>query len=966
MTKKIKRVNLLILGFLLLLSVALSVFLKSVGVLAQERADAVKHGPSSLEVATGDDGYVMTGTIGRDRAGFIIPSAINHRHELTFDYTLLIDSGEELADGAPQNRAYIITLNEYPDSDAPYTANNTHISSEVNGLQLEIRSNPYNKYVTVGIMAHNVRIWEENPSFHWQGGHAYGQLDDPSNELYNYLYSALYQKEYNGVLAKPEIRVSFYPSDKDGNKVNSGNDTHYAFSLTPYIVQTGELYEKSLIITANKNYVSENGDFTKTPNLGFYVINEPSTTKVIDIIAGYKNIYNGRIKSVSANHTEIPALKQGEPVQIQVTLIPHNTQDDLSDVTWTFESMDESIATVSKTGVVNAVAKRGGTYILITTSEGNTLVIPVRIFDDVAPVITLDESIPFPERTTQYSEVIIPKFTATDDSGEVEIYLELISPTGKKFDLEQEVLRFVPTNGGDYLFEYSAVDPSGNKASILKTMRVDAGTALVDWVKYESFNSSAKLIENEDYSIDFSGEVGTMESQTPNQAVAWYNNPITFTRLPDGSYETVEFSYHINYSLGTTIVSDNSSERNRFFGMYLVEATSDNTVGPERFDWNTPGIQLIIGKRDTVSDDALVWYELRSGTTQLSRQHTTVIDAGADASDSDKAIAQEQRNGAYSNGLSYMPWFEDGDARNLATKFSTGETINVKIEYIDADSPKYESRWNGNYFILTLDQLSFRIPANLVAGEADGFTRQAYLGFKQYSSNGIIPFDVHISKITNGNVRRVGFDGGDSSVRKLGEEFNINAVSYDNNGNIMADSFTYSSGNEKIANVDETGNVKINAVGSTNIVVTSKNTGKVGVYSISVDIDSFNFMQNQIILYLGQDKQLELIVSPDVEVPFSFVSENPRIVAALNTGKLQAVKLGETTVTVSYMGHVQTCNVRVVTKEEYLALGYAIDEVQSGGAGCNSILYPGKFAPFLVIVAVGLLFLNYRLRSGKE
>ena len=69
-----------------------------------------------------------------------------------------MDSGEELKDGAPQNRAYLITLNEYPDPENPYTGNNTHISSSVNGLQLEIRTNPYGKMVYVGAMAHNKRI----------------------------------------------------------------------------------------------------------------------------------------------------------------------------------------------------------------------------------------------------------------------------------------------------------------------------------------------------------------------------------------------------------------------------------------------------------------------------------------------------------------------------------------------------------------------------------------------------------------------------------------------------------------------------------------------------------------------------------------------------------------------------------------------------------------------------------------
>ncbi len=966
MTIKNKKKCLLATGLGLAMSIATAFSVANFSAVAEESV-VVKHGPSTLTATAENGEYTLTGTLGRERAGFIIPTPINHRYELSFDYSVLVDSGEELGNGNPQNRAYLITLNEYPDSENPYSGNNTHVSSSVNGLQLEIRTNPWEKTVYVGAMAHGSRIYEENSSFTWQGGLAYGKLNDKQNELYNYLYSAFYQEEYNGVTALEEINVRFYTSDVNGNKVTDGSDTHYAFALTPYVAATGELYEKSLIVTANKSNVSDKGDFTKTPNLGVYVINEPSTTKEINVDFGIKNIDNGRVRSVSANYTDIPALKHGEPVQLEVSLTPHKAGDTLSDVTYTFRSMNESLVSVSETGLVTAVAQRGGTSILITTSEGNTLSIPVRLFDDVVPVITLEEGIPFPETANQYDEVVIPNFTATDDSGEVEISLKMLSPTGKTFDLSQETLTFMPTNGGEYIFEYAAVDPSGNRAFEMKTVNVTPGAELVDWVKYESFNASAKLIENEDGSVSFSGEVGTMEEQIAHQSVAWYNNPIIFTKLADGSYTTVEFSYKVNYSLGTPIAdaTGNSPERSRYFGMYLIEATSDNSIGAERFDWNTPGIQLIVGKRAIKSDDALVWYELRSGTTQLSRQHTTVIDAGENGTAEAKATAKVQRDGAYSKGLTYMPWFEEGDARNFATKFSTGESINVKIEYVDKNSPNYESEWGENYFILTLDGWSFRIPAKMIAGDDNGFTRQAYLGFKQFSDNGIIPFDVEISKITNGSIRKVGFTGGSSTVKKLGDEFILDAVSYDNDGNVVSDTFTYVSGNENIVSVDANGKAVVKAIGSTKIVVTSNTTGKVGVYTVNVDIDSFSLAQKEIVMYLGQDKQMELTVSPNVSVPFTFVSDNPRIVAALSTGRLQAVKLGEATVTVSYFGHVETCLVRVVTKEEYVSLGYEIpeevtQEPEQSGKGCKSAVASVYGGMILVFVAFGGLCFKKR------
>ena len=111
-------------------------------------------------------------------------------------------------------------------------------------------------------------------------------------------------------------------------------------------------------------------------------------------------------------------------------------------------------------------------------------------------------------------------------------------------------------------------------------------------------------------------------------------------------------------------------------------------------------------------------------------------------------------------------------------------------------------------------------------------------------------------------------------------------------------------------------------------------------------------------MYLGQDVQLGLTVSPNVSVPFTFVSENPRIVAALNSGLLQAVKLGETTVTVSYFGHEETCTVRVVTKEEYLALGYKI----ASESGCGSAI-SGSYG---VMLLTGALLCGLYVCKRKE
>ena len=102
--------------------------------------------------------------------------------------------------------------------------------------------------------------------------------------------------------------------------------------------------------------------------------------------------------------------------------------------------------------------------------------------------------------------------------------------------------------------------------------------------------------------------------------------------------------------------------------------------------------------------------------------------------------------------------------------------------------------------------------------------------------------------------------------------------------------------------------------------------------------------------------QLALNVSPNTAVPFTYASENPRIVAALSNGRLQAVKLGDTSVTVSYFGHEDTCVVRVVTKEEYLAMGFEIPTENGCAASVTGIV--GTLA--LVGTLMGGVYLKKR------
>ena len=68
---------------------------------------------------------------------------------------------------------------------------------------------------------------------------------------------------------------------------------------------------------------------------------------------------------------------------------------------------------------------------------------------------------------------------------------------------------------------------------------------------------------------------------------------------------------------------------------------------------------------------------------------------------------------------------------------------------------------------------------------------------------------------------------------------------------------------------------------------------------------------------------------------------------------------------VSYFGHVETCLVRVVTREEYVALGYEIpkegtQDAGNSGKGCKSAIVNVYGGIILLCAALGGLCLKKR------
>lgn len=907
----------------------------AVGLVAKAGEKLISDMPGEVVVAEADGVYSAAGTMERGRSGFAIAMPINTGHELKFDFKMLVDSGEELLQGGAQNRGYVLTLNEYPSDSATY---NGHISGTTNGLQIEIRTN-YSLDISVGVMHKGQR----------------GEAVILSKTENKYFYSALYQKAYEGVTADNNLVFSMFPSDANGNQTDRRHSTHYTIVLGAK--NTSGKVVDTVSFQVDKTKITGTSDYTVSPYLGMYVINEPNVTKEIQINAEISNIDNGLVKEMTLKASAPKQLGQGVPQKIEVECVPFEEGVDLSGVTYQYYSSAPEIISVSEEGIVSAVAESGIATIGVLSSEGNYAELEFYVEDTEKPVITIDDSISVPTEVTQYETIVLPNFEVSDNSGHVTKYARVTAPKYAELDCDDSLksLSYVPTEAGQLTIEYGAVDLSGNTSSQILTINVLSAGEIEDWIKFGTYYSSGILTVDENEKATISGSVTPKDGEA-GRAGMYYANPLIFLKNEDGSYDKISFDLNIRYGQGHPTNINNDSERNRGFYIAIAEASSTGKISDDKFAWNNIGIQLFLGKRYSGYDNlnGLMWYELRAGMAQLSRQHTSVIDR-------DKG----QREGNYSQGGRYMPWHKDGSITPVANKVVTGETIHCTIEYYDSETPGWDGTWNENYYVMSLDGWQLRIPAKTASGKADGFEREVYLGFVQYTSDGDIPYNFSVSNVENGEVRKVFFEGGNSRVCRYRDTFTLQPKLLLNDGITAEDTFTFVSYNEKVATVNEKGEVEIAGIGETSIKATSNSTGKAGLLKISVEIDTLKFENNEIIMYLDEEMELPIVAEPARPLEMSLSSTDNFTVAALKDGTIQAVAVGEAEVTVSYGDHADTCVVKVIegTRE--------VNDENSGGSTDKTNLSPviaGIIAALLVVAgtAASVFVIHKRKNTRNE
>ena len=910
---------------------------------AETVKEFIVHGTSYS--ATGkyeNNEYSLYGTQGRGRVGMIINQPLNVRQTISFDMKLTLNDTYTPDETTLRNRTYILSLNQYElnEEGLPKTAGNTFsTASGPNGVQIQFipKLDGYDGPVA--------RLYARGTSY----------FEVPLKSVDGYFVSALYGGKNNG--AKTAL---------DMIKVEAsivGDD--YVVTLQCYDAAKKTLAGNVASLSAPLSVVSASGGFISDPYLGFYLVNEAGSalgqTTDVDVNFKIKGLVNGRIKRFTFEETEIRSLKPEQNVILKPKILPWNAGDDLSDITYSYESSAADVVQVSPDGVLSTSADGGYAVITARTSEGNTCFITVLVYDDVLPTFGVNGEVV--KNGNQYERIVLPEFIdVSDNSGIFTKSLRVVSPETIIIDAAAGEYSFIPHDFGKYVVVYAVKDAYGNVAEKRFTIDVEEAPNSGLWTVYKE-NYAYNILEETDGGDTLNAEltVGSLENGE-SLALVYSNKPITFTKKADGTWTSFSFKISVDIE-DISWRAEAELDRKRMLTLYLMEAYEDGTIGAEQFNRDRKGMEMAFGVSPDWTNKTAMRYRLRSyKTADMSEQNISSMDTYSKDLQAIE-VAKTNRNGRYGKGATYLPWFSEGQALDFADKFINNGTVNVTVEYFEDSSVNDKGKIvYDRYYKWSFDNFAFKVPADYVNGNETGYERQAFFGFKLWSNNGVVKYNVRISDMQNGEVKNVSFNEGTKSLKNFGDDFILSPYVFDNDGNKLATEFSFKSGDTSIATVDENGIVRIVGYGVVSIFATSSLENKSATHTVSVDVPIFELEKSEYTLPLGKDGTLLVITGAKFSVPILFSSSDPFGLVALEGGTLQGIKEGDYTVTASYLGYTAECTVHVVKTEEKNTENFVSDKSEK--SGCSGNIGINGFAA--ILAAAGICAVLFNLSARKK
>ncbi|MDE5744884.1 MAG: Ig-like domain-containing protein, partial [Paramuribaculum sp.] len=605
------------------------------------------------------------------------------------------------------------------------------------------------------------------------------------------------------------------------------------------------------------------------------------------------NIISAESISLNLNDDE---LTEGESVQLTATVSPENATD--KSVSWV--SADETIATVDAYGTVMAI-KPGETDITATTVNNISASCRINVKVVEAERITLN----FEETEMTAGDMV--NLTAT------------VSPkntTDKSvtWTSEDQTIATVDENGivtafkpGDTVITATTANGLTASCSInVKVVEADGitlnyGKAELGVGSYLKLTATISPQNTTDQSVTWTSEdetIATVDETGKVTAIKPGTTNITATTA-NGIAKSCEINvivilaYDITLNIKETEISQGESR-------LLTATVSPKNATDKTVIWTSEDATIA-----TVDETGKVT-AIKPGITNITASTTTRRTASC--SITVKAVDAEAITLNRGNAE-----ITEGDYVKLTPTVSPENTTDKSVTWTSADET-----------IATVDALGkvkARKPGttHITATTANGITALCEV---------TVPTPVIYADSISLNIQEEELTQGESAQLTA-------TVSPEN---ATDKSITWTSADETIATVDETGKVKAINRGETDIIAITAN-GLTASYKVTVkviDADSITLSLNDTIMAEGDYVQLTATVSPEntTNKTITWTSADETIATVDTTGKVTAVKSGTTDITATTVnGLTASCEITVVKYfiyAESISLNLSEDELTEG------------------------------------
>lgn len=245
--------------------------------------------------------------------------------------------------------------------------------------------------------------------------------------------------------------------------------------------------------------------------------------------------------------------------------------------------------------------------------------------------------------------------------------------------------------------------------------------------------------------------------------------------------------------------------------------------------------------------------------------------------------------GSYLGGISFYE-FEVYNALDLKTSAAKAE--NLLSDYPEAAAFATPTQ----YTTLKTNLETALDAANQLMDKGTNYTDEELTTVSNTLNKAISEFDKAVLHVTE-----IRIDGEQEVLLNKGASYQATAIIQPENA--YNKRVTWSTGDSKIATVDEQGVIKGIANGETTIKVTSEDQEKTSTIKVIVDVrpETITLNKETLTLLKGESETLSASIAPlDVSnATLLWESSNPLVATVDTTGKLVAVGVGSTTITVT-------------------------------------------------------------------